>query len=91
MAYHYRLSELATLPVAERQRALERLVESAKSGRNGQASLLNERIRRFELRYEMHSDDLRAKLRAGELSETAEIAQWLFLLAARENLATSAK
>lgn len=87
MSHTLKLSALNALPVAKRQQELERLVSSAAAPRNGQVVLLNERIRQLELRYEMTSSELLARLRAGQIDETAEIAQWLFLLSARFNRA----
>jgi hypothetical protein len=85
MAYHVKLSDLANMPVEDSDRVLAELVQSAKAKRNGQRAVMDARIREFEIRYEMSSADLHERLRSGALLETAEIARWLMLLAAREN------
>jgi hypothetical protein len=70
---------------SERNQEVAKLVEVAKQNRNnGSAPMLNARIRQFEMRYEMSSDTMRQRLRAGEIRETAEIADWLFWLDVRE-------
>lgn len=83
-----KLSALAAMPAAEKSRALAGIVESARAGRANGSSVLNSRIRTFELRYEMSSEKLRTKLRRGQIQETAEIAEWLFLLNARRSRVT---
>lgn len=84
MAYHVRLSTLAHMPKPEADKALGDLVASATRRRNGQAAELDARIRQFELRYELSSDELRQKLSVGDMKETDEIASWLFYLKARD-------
>ena len=37
-------------------------------------------MRRYELRYELRSDDLEAALRAGPIRETWDVCDWLFAL-----------
>src|SRR5438034_11476272 len=85
MAHHVKLSDLANMPVEDSDRVLAELVASAKSARNGQRAMLDARIRAFEQQYERSSATMREQLRKGELRETADIARWLLLLAAREN------
>lgn len=85
MAYRVKLSELANMPVANADRMLGELVRSARASPNGQRAVLDARIRDFEIRYEMSSDDMRQRLRDAGLDETAEIARWLMALAARDN------
>ena len=85
MAYHVKLSDLATMPVVDSNRVLGELVRSAKSHRNGQSAVLDARISDYELRYEMSSAVMRSRLKDGTLRETADIARWLMTLAARDN------
>ena len=85
MGSHVKLADLANMPTQDSDRVLGDLVKSAKARRNGQRAILEARIREFEIRYEMTSDTLHERLRNGTFQETAEIARWLMLLAAREN------
>lgn len=85
MSNRVRLSDLAGMTNPEADRELDRLANAAIAPRNGQRAELAGRIRTFEQRYEMTSDELRTKIRHGEVKETAEIVHWLFLLAARDS------
>jgi len=81
-----RLSELVAVPVAEADLVLDHLARSAKAVRSrGQRAVLEARVREYEIRYEMSSDDMRRLLRDGALEETADIARWLMVLGARDN------
>ena len=80
-----KLNALAALSEREREQVLTELIQSARLPRTGQASALDARIREYEVRFEMTSEELHQQLRAGRLRETAEIAQWLFLLGARDD------
>ena len=80
-----KLNALAALSEREREQVLTELIQSARLPRNGQASALDARIREYEIRFEMTSEELHEQLRAGRLIETAEIAQCLFLLDARDD------
>ncbi|MFZ5623704.1 MAG: hypothetical protein ACOY71_04635 [Gemmatimonadota bacterium] len=68
----------------QREMVLSELVRNAQLPRNGQRAEIDARIRDFEHRYEMNSQELLVALREGRQRETAEIAQWLFLLQVRE-------
>ncbi len=63
-----------------RLKELAGLVESAKKSNGTATAYLVNRIRQFELRYEMDSDELLKRLSNGDQAETAEIAEWLFVL-----------
>lgn len=78
-----KLSDLATMTAAEREAQLARLVQAATTKGAQDTSVLDARIRRYELRYEMSSETLLERLKRGEQKETAEIANWLFLLNVR--------
>ena len=85
MGYHVKLADLANMPASDSDRVLNDLVKSAKAKRNGQRAVLDARIREFEIRYEITSEVLHERLGNGSMPETADIARWLMLLAAREN------
>jgi hypothetical protein len=72
-----RLSEFATMTEQERAETLENLAS--------QSSPASRRIRRFEIRYEMSSMEMRRKVASGEMKETADIAAWLFWLNGQRN------
>lgn len=83
MTYRVSLSDLAPMTPEEREAELAALVRAARSDGGGSARTLGARIRGFELSHGMSSDELLAKLRAGEVEETAEISDWLFWLDAQ--------
>ncbi|HEX5724436.1 MAG TPA: hypothetical protein VFX98_03170 [Longimicrobiaceae bacterium] len=88
MPLSIRLNDLADMDETEREEALSSLVEAAKTNGAAGRAVLNARIRRFEERYEISSDEMLRRLASGEMKETAEIAKWLFLLnATRERVA----
>jgi len=84
-----RFSELQRLSAAERQARFREFQDAMHQPMNGQLCELDEQIRAFEARYEMPSDEMYAKFKAGELHETYEICRWLMLVELRRN-ATSA-
>ena len=84
MPVSYRLSDLAAMTPAEQEVALDVLVAATRASNGTGSAVLNARIRRFEERYEMPSDEMLRRLASGTLEETAEIAEWLFLLDARQ-------
>jgi len=84
MPERVRLSELAAMTPGEFLVATAALVRgSHEAARHGDPTLAR-RIRGFEVRYEMSSHELLARLASGEQRETAEVAEWLFCLAARD-------
>jgi hypothetical protein len=87
MAYSVKSSDLANMSEPERGQVLGALVNAALHETEAGDALLRERIREFELRYEMSSDEMRAEYSQGKVRETAEIAQWLFLLETIDNYA----
>ena len=76
--YTIMLSELARMDPVQKEQALTNLVEAARSSNGETGNILRERVREFELRYEMSSDELLERLGKGEQRETADIANWLF-------------
>jgi len=83
MAYHVKLADLANMSRGHQERELAGLTRAA-TARAGQGAVLDSRIRRFELRYEMSSSQLRQGLASGAIRETAEIAEWLFWVETRD-------
>ena len=83
MTYSVRTTDLQKMDAGEREHMLSELVRHATAPRNGQASILNAKIRAFEERYEMSSEELVEALRSARLRETADISRWLFWLEAR--------
>ena len=59
---------------------MESLVADALGPSNGFGAATTARIRAFEQRYEISSETLLDELRTGRRKETAEVAEWLFLL-----------
>jgi len=85
MGYTVPLRDLAGMTPAEENRVLTELVQAAKSRRNGQAAIIASRVRQFEQRYELTSEAMIERLKRGEMRETTEIAEWLFLLGVRNS------
>lgn len=61
------------------------LADALKQPMNGQLMDIEQRIRSFESRYEMTSQEMRGKFRSGDLKETMEICSWLMLLDIHDN------
>jgi len=80
MGLSVRLADLDGMTTQERDQLLGQLVNEATGPANGQLALVASRVRAFEQRYEMSSEQLLDHLRRGEQTETAEIAEWLFWL-----------
>jgi hypothetical protein len=83
--YSVRLSDLGTMTPTGRERELSQVVDRAQAPRNGQAAVLAAKIKAFEARYEITSDQMIEELRAGRRQETAEISRWLFWYRAAAN------
>lgn len=79
-------SDLRKMSEKEREQVLGMLVEEARSPANGRIAELDERIREFELRYEVSSETMLKELAEGKQRETADIASWLMLLRLRERV-----
>lgn len=79
-----KLAELQRMDEGKRNETLDKLVSSATSAPNGQLSRLDAEIRSYETRYEMTSQEMRARFKTGRIDDTAEIATWLLLLQVRE-------
>lgn len=85
MAYTIKTKDLARMTSAEREKVLGEIVQSARAPRNGQATVLDAKIRGYEQQYEMTSEDLLLRLSGKEIRETSEIAEWLFWLNVRND------
>ena len=79
-----RLADLSTMSESARNDALSGLVRRATAAPNGQLAALDAEIRVFEVRHGMISSEMQAAFKVGTVQDTAEIAQWLFLLQLRE-------
>ena len=77
-----KLSKLEEMLKSARDLELSALVEAAKGP--PKLNELNAEIHVFEVRYGMTSGEMCAGFKAGSVQDTAEIAQWLFLLQIRE-------
>jgi hypothetical protein len=78
-----RLADLQAMTPKDREAAIAQLTAEAIAPTNGQAVGTAARIKEFERTYEMTSGALLARLSAGEIQETAAIAEWLFWLKVR--------
>jgi len=76
---------LASMGAREKQSAIDELISAAQNGQtNGSAAALDRRIAAYETRYEMTSDEMRARFRDQKIPDTADIARWFVLLSARD-------
>jgi hypothetical protein len=76
-----RLNDLAAMTPEEKEAALDALAAGMLAPDDGVTeSIRNAQIRRFEERYERSSAEMVRALASGEMRETAEISEWLYLL-----------
>ena len=80
MLYRVKSAELALMSSAGKRQAVAELLAYSRSANGSASTYLSEQVRQFETRYEMTSADLKRKLQAQPELETADIAQWLFLV-----------
>lgn len=84
-----KLSDFFSLSEAEREEQLNGLVKASinptEDQTREQTEALDARLRKFECRYEMSSDTMRAKLSNGDIKETADMCSWMLLIKARES------
>lgn len=64
----------------DRTKALTALTDAARRDGAEMHSILEARVRQFEMRYTLTSTEMLRALTDGRLSETPDIAEWLFLL-----------
>lgn len=73
-----KLADLRRMSEEEREKVLSALVAEARKPRPpGEKSPIARRVKAYEAQYGMTTAELRRRLDAGEVSETAEIASWL--------------
>lgn len=82
MPYRIASTELANMTPETRNKAMTDLIQAAKNDGASTRAALEARVHQFELRYELTSEEMLQALSGGEMTETAEIAEWLFLLGA---------
>ena len=80
MLHQITLSALAVMDQESRMRELGSLVDATKTANGSATAYLEGRIRSFEERFKMSSQEMLERLRSGQQEETAEIASWLFYL-----------
>lgn len=78
-----KLNEYARLTPEKQADFRKEWVAVSKKPPNGQLSAVEAKLRAFEHRYEMSTTEMRAKFKAGELMDTADISQWLILAKVR--------
>lgn len=79
-------SSLAKMSTTERRDALAKLASAARGKPNGEVAQLEGRIAAYECRYGMNSETMRERFANGACPDTADVAQWLMLLAARDRV-----
>jgi hypothetical protein len=80
------LKDMAKLSSDEQTSRIASMVAGRNAEPNGEAEFLNSAIASYEERGGMRSDEMRSKLRDGQIRETSEICGWLMLLDARDSL-----
>ena len=80
-----RSADLVAMSPEERDKAIAELWASALGPNPEIEREIRDRIRAFEVRYEITSDEMRSELYSGKRKETADIAEWLFWLNCRES------
>ena len=80
MTYSVSTSEFGKMSDKERAEAVRKLAHGAFESSNGQSGEIDAQIDEFERRYKLKSSELLQLLAEGELSETDEISDWLWLL-----------
>lgn len=75
-----RSADLAALPPDEKKKALAALTNPSQEEKARTRAVLQARVRQFETRYEMTSEEMIDGLARGEVRDTAEINQWMNLL-----------
>lgn len=73
-----KLSDLAKMSKDEKDATLKKFVEAAQQPPTEETiAEWKNKIASYEEQYEMTSDEMRKKLKSGEISETFEICKWL--------------
>lgn len=84
MIHQLNMSDLRRLGKKERDESLSALARSARTNGEAGAAMTQSKIREFEIRYEMTSVELLKGLEDETVRETADVAEWLFLLSSRQ-------
>jgi hypothetical protein len=90
MRYTINTDEWRRMSPEERDLALGKLVEAAKSAPNGGLAELEAEVRAFEERHGLSTAAVKQALAEGRMLETWDICQWLFAAHRRDRLAGSA-
>lgn len=80
MLYRVKSTDLALMSPADKSKKLAEMVTYSRSANGSASAYLKQQVRQREIRYEMTSIELRSKLQMQPEIETADIAQWLFLI-----------
>lgn len=72
------MKDYATMSASQQSATLDAFVTGARSA--GSSAWIKSRIQRFEMRYEISSAEMITRVAAGEMDESGEVAEWLFLL-----------
>jgi hypothetical protein len=80
------LSDLRGMSPEERERRIASFIAERGEPANGEAKFLEDRIREFEVRYEMSSATMVERIRSHAMPETADICKWLMLIDAQSAL-----
>jgi len=87
------LSEISSMPVNERQASIDGLFQAAlnptKEQIEQQKEDLNVTIQIYESRFGITSNEMKASLSKGRISESAEICDWLMLLRIKDRFVDS--
>lgn len=78
-----KLRTLAEMSPQKKREAVASLVSASMGPANGQMTNVQARLAEFEKKYGMSTDDMVAAFRAGQLDDTADVAQWLVFSKAR--------
>lgn len=73
----YTLEDFRDSTVEQRHQMLEDLAQGAQQE---SSNPLREEIAAYETKYEMSSEEMKEKLATGELEETPDISEWVYLL-----------
>jgi hypothetical protein len=82
---------LRLMTEAERERVLQDAFDVSGESLANYIAVLDAQLRVFEQRYELPSSALSDALAAGQLRDTADVSEWLFLARLRSELAREAR
>ena len=76
--YKLALADLSAMSSTQKAAAIQELIAHTQTANGSMSVQIRNRIRHFEIRYEMASAELLERLRQNPDLETADIARWLF-------------